>query len=179
MIFEIISKFVGLLKLSVYKLVYFRRICFKGIPKVNANLHLAIKKKSKLVISRGFKCRNNVTIRIYDGGLVEIGKNVFFNDGVSINCRKHIVIGDNVIIGPNTMIFDHDHDYRGDINNFIESDVAIGDNTWIGANCILLKGIKIGNNNVIAASTTLYQDTNDSSVVHEKKQIIQKGHDYE
>ena len=72
------------------------------------------------------------------------------------------------------MIFDHDHDYKNDINNFICEDVIIGDNVWIGANCIILKGVKIGNNVVIAANTLVNKNIADNQMIYQKKYNIIK-----
>lgn len=90
--------------------------------------------------------------------LIEFGKNVFVNRNVIIACRKHVVIGESTVIGPNVVIYDHDH--RFDANGRVkvnasspykESDVVIGKNVWLGAGAIILRGTTIGDNSIIAA----------------------------
>lgn len=175
MIFEYMSLMFGIMKVLVYKVFYIPRISFAGIPKMNHNFKIAIKKNSKLILGKNFRTRNDVSIRVYDGGIAKIGENVFFNDNCSINCQKNIDIGDNVIFGQNVMLFDHDHDYKNNINNFIKDDIKIGNNVWIGANCIILKGVHIGNNVVIAAGTIVKDDIADSSVVYQKRETTVKS----
>ena len=131
MIYEYISLIIGLIKIIIYKLLNFNRLKFKEIPKMNSSFKVAIKKGSRLNFGKKFRSRNNVSFRIYNNGLVSIGNNCFFNDGCSINCQKKIEIGNNVIFGQNVMIFDHDHDYRNNINNFVREDIKIGNNVWI------------------------------------------------
>ncbi len=170
MFFKILSKVMGLLKTITYKMLYFSRISFKGIPTVSKNINYSIKKHSKLSLGKGFKARNNVSFRIYDSGKVMIGNNVFLNDNVSVNCRERITIGSNTIIGPNTLFFDHDHDYRNKIDQFTKKEIKVGANVWIGAGCIILKGVSIGDNSIIAAGTTVLEDVECNSIIYQKKE---------
>ena len=174
MIYEYISLVVGMLKICVYKLFNLKRISFKTIPKMNSSFKIAITKGAYLSIGRRMRTRNNVSFRIYNRGKVKIGNNCFFNDSCSINCQKNIDIGNNCICGQNVMFFDHDHDYKNDINNFIRDDIKVGDNVWIGANCIILKGVTIGDNVVIAAGTIVKKSINKNSLVYENKELRTK-----
>lgn len=84
-------------------------------------------------------------------------------NGTSITCRsKTIRIGKGTMIGPNCVIVDSDFHrpwppemrrvYTGDE---CDSDVCIGRNVWIGANCMVLKGVIIGDNSVVAAGSVV------------------------
>ena len=137
MIYEYISLVFGIIKIYIYKLFNLKRIKLKKFPKMNKSFKIAIKRGAKLILGRNFRSRNNVSFRVYNNGVVKIGDNCFFNDGCSINCQKNIEIGNNVIFGQNVMLFDHDHDYKHDINKFITDDIKIGNNVWIGANCVI------------------------------------------
>lgn len=174
MFFEYVSVAFGIFKIMLYKIIYNKRIYFKNIPKINFSLKLAIKKGSKLKIGSNFRSRNNVSARIYNNGLVEIGDNCFFNDGCSLSCQEKIKIGNNVICGQNVMFFDNDHDYKNDMNKFITKPVVVGNNVWIGANCIILKGVTIGDNAVIAAGSIISKDipSNTLSLCKKKNEII-------
>lgn len=171
MIFEYISLISGVLKMYLYKILNPTRVFFKGIPKLNSSFKIAIKQKSKLYLGKNFRSRNNVAFRIYNKGKILIGDNCFFNDGCSLNSRDEIIIGNNVICGQNVMFFDHDHDYKNDINNFITKKITIGNNVWIGANCIILKGVTIGDNVVIAANTVVKNNIESSLLVYNEKKI--------
>ena len=75
------------------------------------------------------------------------------------------------------MFFDHDHDYKNDMNKFIKKKITIGNNVWIGANCIILKGVTIGDNVVIAAGSIIKNDVPSSTMfyqrrIEEKKDLI-------
>ncbi len=179
MLFEYISVLFGVGKILIYKLLYPYRIVFKGIPKMNHSFKIAIKRHSKLKIGKSFRSRNLVSFRVYNHGIVSVGNNCFFNDNCSINCRKKITIGHHVIFGQNVYIFDHDHDYKREMDNFICKEVKIGNDVWIGANCTILKGVKIGNHVVIGANTVVNKDIPDNMIVYQSKNTIIKGIHYE
>ncbi len=174
MIYEYISLILGIIKIYIYRLFNFNRIKFKSAPKMNSSFKIAIKKGSKLIIGKKFRTRNNISFRIYNNGTVKIGDKCFFNDGCSINCQKNIEIGDNVIFGQNVMLFDHDHDYKNNINNFIRKDIKIGNNVWIGANSIILKGVTIGNNVIIAAGTVVNKNIENNKLIYHKIELGEK-----
>lgn len=82
------------------------------------------------------------------------GSNVHINNGFSIISEKRISIGSNVLIGHNCQITDsnfHDLDKnkRHETDPF-PLDVIIGDKVFVGNNVIILKGVEIGENTVIA-----------------------------
>ena len=62
-----------------------------------------------------------------------------------INARGNgtIVIGDNVLIGPNVVLRSSDHlwQFRGNINKqgMTDGNILIKDNVWIGSNCVILR----------------------------------------
>ena len=94
--------------------------------------------------------------RIESNGILEIGKGCFLNNNVSITSMQRIVIGDYVSIGNNVVIVDHDHNYRQNGSDmFMCDDVEIGSGVWIGANTVILKGSRIGNDCVIAACSVV------------------------
>lgn len=169
MIFDYLNCIFGMIKILLYKILYFNRISFKNIPKMNASFKIAIKKGSTLKIGKNFRTRNNISFRAYDNSKIEIGDNCFFNDGCSLNGRKKIKIGNDFKAGQNVMIYDNDHDYKKDINQYITSDVIIGDNVWIGANTIILKGVTIGNNVVVAAGSIVRHDIDDNTVFYNQR----------
>ena len=177
MIYEYVSLMFGILKLFLFKLLNFNRVKFIYVPKMNASFRIAIKKYSKIIFGKNFRARNNVSFRIYNKGIVKIGNDCFMNDGCSINCQKSIEIGNNVIFGQNVMLFDHDHDYKNNMNEFIRKNIKIGNNVWIGANSVILKGVTIGNDVVIGANTLINKDVPDNQIIYQEKTIKTKEKD--
>ena len=125
-------------------------------------------KNSKIIIGDRFFTRNRCDVRAVNGWHLYIGNDVFLNNNVNIVAMREIKIGNNVKIGHNVLIIDHDHDYLNDIDSFNTDSIEIGDGTWIGAGVIILKGVKIGCNCVIAAGTILTKNVDSNSIVLNK-----------
>lgn len=128
---------------------------------------------SNVTIKEGLMLKKNVSIRCRKGAELIIGKNAYFNNNCVVICRKRISIGDNVSFGPNVCIFDHDHDYKvkDRRQTFILGDIVIGDNVWVGASAIILKGANIGKNCVIAAGAVVNGDVPDNTVYYGKNKM--------
>ena len=75
-----------------------------------------------------------------------------------------IEIGNNVQIGPQvTIVIDnHDSDNR---NILCCKRVRIEDNVWIGARVVILPGVTIGENAIIAAGAVVVKDVSSNTVV--------------
>lgn len=75
-----------------------------------------------------------------------------------------IEIGNNVTIAPGTHILCHDASTKTFLNFTKIGRVSIGDNVFIGAESVVLPGVKIGNNVIVGANSTVTHDIPDNSV---------------
>jgi acetyltransferase-like isoleucine patch superfamily enzyme len=178
MLFEIIACFLGFIKLLIYKFVYCRRLTFHFFIKFDKSSRIVVKKKSKIILGKNVKLRHNCLLRTEKNSKLIISDGVFLNDNCIIDSASSIYIGKDTLIGPNVIIFDHDHDYKKELKNLVAKPISIGSNCWIGANCIILKGVIIGNNCVIAAGTSILNDIPDNSIVYDKINLQQKQKDH-
>ena len=93
------------------------------------------------------------------GKNIHIGKGVFINTGCKLQDQGGIYIGDNCLLGHNTVIATLNHgmlpENRGDL---LPSPVYIGNNVWIGSGSIILPGVTIGDNAVIGAGSVVTKD---------------------
>ena len=109
-------------------------------------------------------------LEAWDGGKITFGDHVSINKGFSIVCRTEISFGHNVIIGPNVMIYDHDHKFEiGNLpfrlQKFVSKPISIGSNVWIGAHVFISSGVSIGSDSVIAAGTIITKDVPANSLI--------------
>ncbi len=171
----IFSMMISLFKISFWKLLFLNRIKVSPIQSFHMSFKINSYRKGKIQIGKGMKCRRGCSL-ISDSGQLVIGNNVFMNQNVMITCEKSIIIEDLVTIANNVVIVDHDHDYVKDVNqetSFVTDDVFIGQNTWIGANVVILKGTHIGKDCVVAAGTIVRKGTYpDKSVIYDKRDTI-------
>ncbi|GFD96229.1 transacetylase [Tenacibaculum mesophilum] len=106
-------------------------------------------------------CRLNGTPKI------TIGDNFYCN--AFCHFLGDITIGDDVMIGPKTIIWGRDHGMdRGEKMNaqkHTSKPVIIGNDVWIGARATILKGVTIGNGAVIGAGSVVTKDVAENAVV--------------
>ena len=99
------------------------------------------------------------------GRNIKLGKHVFINSGCCFQDQGGIEIGDNVLIGHQTVIATLNHDLnpekRGDM---LPAPVKIGNNVWIGSHSTILAGVSIGDNAVIAAGAVVTKDVPPNTV---------------
>lgn len=141
-----------------------------------SNCNLQISGNPEIQIGTDVFCQEGCAIKVRDRACLRIGNFVTFNNNCVLTCRNRIMIGNNVLIGPNTIIFDHDHNYRSDdfIHDFVLGDIVIGNNVWISGNCIILKGTIIEDNCVIGAGTLVNGYVPANTVVYNKRETTMK-----
>lgn len=110
-------------------------------------------------------------ICVRDHAEVSIGNNSFINSNCIITAHSKIEIGENVEFGPHVYIFDHDHIYTGGYKNreFVSDSIKIGNNVWIGANTIILRGTEIGDNCVIGAGSVIKGNYKANSLIIQRR----------
>lgn len=172
MIQRFLGYLVGKIDLIIYKIIYPSRISYKKGIKYYKSSNLYIDKGSKVSLGEKFKSRKNLTIWAINSSKLTIGNNAVISNNCTITCQKKITIGDNFLLGNNSTIVDNDHDYKSKTKKFKCEEITIGNNVWIGCNSVILKGVKIGNNCVIAAGTVVNKDIPDNSLVYQKRDLV-------
>ena len=91
--------------------------------------------------------------------VIEIGDGTYINNNcVIISEGAGIEIGSNCLIGAEVNIFDSDFHGLVDRKQALKKAIKIGDNVFIGARAIILKGVHIGSNSTIAAGSIVTKD---------------------
>jgi maltose O-acetyltransferase len=126
-----------------------------------------------------FKKGKNVKIwdnvQIDSPSKLTLGNNVSINRGCILHAGGYLNIGNDVLIGPNVVIYSQNHcfnDMSRPIRSqgYITKEVNIGNNVWIAANCIILPGVTIGNNVVIGAGAIVTKDVNSNVILYGNNQ---------
>ena len=108
------------------------------------------------------KIGKDVTFGVAPKAKLIVGKDVGVGNRCQIICHKYIEIGDGTVLAPNVMLFDHNHVFDGHNGvhqrNFSDGEIVIGKHCWLGAGCIVLKDVHIGDNSVIGAGSVVTKD---------------------
>ncbi|MGF7046850.1 maltose O-acetyltransferase [Paenibacillus sp. DS2015] len=119
---------------------------------------LNLKNKGEITIGRNVSFHAKPfpsSISVDKQAKLTVGDNVFFNYGLDIGCTKSIRIGSNTIIGPMVNMMDTNF-HPVDVEDRTRSqDIVISDNVWIGRGVLILPGVTIGHNAVIAAGSVV------------------------
>lgn len=146
----------------------------RHLPGSDVTYSLGSKRIRVFLCKRLFKkYRKNINVEhgafFGSGSDIEIGE----NSGLGLNCRVSgpLKIGDNVMMGPDVMIYTQNHEFaRTDIPIIRQGDskkkeVVIGNDVWIGARAIILPGISVGDGAIIGAGAVVTKNVEAYSIV--------------
>jgi acetyltransferase-like isoleucine patch superfamily enzyme len=150
--------------------------------------HLKGQHRGRIVVGRGFKCINHFDgnligliqpcmFTVFPDAVVTIGDNVGIS-GSTLRCSEAITIGNNTTIGSGCLIVDTDG-HPQDVNERLHADdeiktyykntknrpIVIGENVFIGARCIVMKGVTIGDGAIVGAGSVVTKDVPPYTVV--------------
>jgi acetyltransferase-like isoleucine patch superfamily enzyme len=98
---------------------------------------------------------------------ISIGNHTHIGDRAYLRGGGKIMIGQWCQIANSVIIVTGNHNLNGKLyyDNVSYKDVFIGNNVWIASNAIILSGVKIGDNSVVAAGTVVTKDVPENVVV--------------
>ena len=153
-----------------------KEVKFFGFPivRIGAKGRIVIGDNVKIVSStvRNLAGINHRTILcVLSGAEILIGHNSGLS-GTSVFAASKVHIGNNVLIGVNVAIYDTDFHSRdpmkrreNKIEDIATKSVEIEDDVFIGANSIILKGVKIGKGAIIGAGAVVTKDVPSNVIV--------------
>lgn len=124
----------------------------------------AIHNQGKLVIGdrvRLLSTPATLQIDVAPGAELTIGDRVFINYGCSIGATLNISIGARTLFGPHVIVMDNDfHTLDPDRRDETppSKPIVIGENVWLCARAIVLRGVTIGEGSVIGAGSVVSRD---------------------
>ena len=186
-----LNKMMGLYRKrqKLSKLEEFNRKAVIG-PMFEFGFHAAIfnesGEKDRILIGHHFRLSGTLLCKAT--AKIEIGNYSSVNDNAKIACLNHVKIGHYVGIGDGTVIMDNagfpilpeervkflirhapgglGFPGLGDGSEFSESaPIIIEDIAWIGANCLILRGITIGEGSIVARNAVVTENVPPYTIV--------------
>ncbi len=100
------------------------------------------------------------------GRFTQLGKHVFINHACSFLDMGGITLEDHVLIGPKVNLITENHPLNPeDRRALIGKPILIKRNAWIGAGAIILPGVTVGENSMVAAGAVVSKDVPANTVV--------------
>lgn len=145
------------------------RFGFNGVGTIDCKYTRSIwEVRGKLFINGKTNFGRGSKISIKEDAKLSIGANFSISGNSSIICCKDIFFGNDCLLSWDILILDSDFHSILDRNKRrlnLASPINIGNHVWIGCRSTILKGVRIPNDCVIAASSVLTKSFNTDSVI--------------
>lgn len=113
----------------------------------------------------GSKSHLHIGTQFFNPKNIKIGNGTIIGQNAFLDGRDKLIIGNNVDIASDVMIYNSEHDINSDDFKAIEAPVEIEDYVFIGPRAIILPGVKVGRGAVVAAGAVVTKDVPDFSIV--------------
>jgi acetyltransferase-like isoleucine patch superfamily enzyme len=123
-----------------------------------------------LHLGRGTTVSSFTKIKATDG-VLSTGEKCGFGPGCFVAAGEGgIEVGDHVIFGPNCSVIAVNYRYSQldvplEEQGLTSQGIRIGNNVWIGANCVILDGSEIGDNSIVVAGSLVNRRFPPSSII--------------
>lgn len=119
----------------------------------------------RALLARLFDREVDPTVRLFPPFYTDYGQNIHLGRGVFINACCHfqdhggVTLGDGCQIGHNVVFATLDHGLEPeDRATTYPAPIVLGRNVWVGSNATILRGVRIGDNAVVAAGAVVTKD---------------------
>jgi acetyltransferase-like isoleucine patch superfamily enzyme len=101
------------------------------------------------------------------GDEIRVGRNVFVNQNCTFYDLGGLDIADDVLIGPNVSLITSGHPLKPSQRRAVTvgKPIVIGRNVWIATGAIVIGGVTIGENSVVAAGSVVTKDVPPNTLI--------------
>lgn len=160
---------INFCRFKMKKIISRCKINVNKIQRVALSTKVKILKQGELNLGYNTCISEKGSIFIGENGSLTIKDRTYFNKCVFISCQNKIIIEENCLFGPDVKIIDNNHKFTKEngvsTTEHSFGEIYIGENSWIGANVVLLKNAHIGKKCVIGAGCIINEKIPDNSIV--------------
>ena len=103
------------------------------------------------------------------GQTILIGMGTFIGNHCEFNAIESIRVGENCLIASGSRFIDHNHgtdlSTPMKLQREVSAPILLGSDVWIGANCVVLKGVVIGEGAIVAAGSVVTKSVDPYTIV--------------
>ncbi len=169
----------GSVKWIYKRIVLGNRLYTASVIRMSRTASIKARHGAKISIGKCSSLSSHSVVSATENARIYIGDYTGINYNTVIVAREKIDIGNNVMIGPDVAIYDHDHVFCSDEvirkQGYVTKPIVIEDNVWLGAGVIVLKGVKIGKGSIVGAGTIVTKDIPEYSLVYDRKELVVKS----
>lgn len=103
--------------------------------------------------------------KFYNPWNIKIGKDTIVGEGVVLDGRDKLIIGDHVDIASEVMIYNCEHDVNSSDFHAVSAPVTIEDYVFIGPRAIILPGVTIKKGAVVGAGAVVTKNVEEGLIV--------------
>ena len=129
--------------------------------------------KANLLVGTNVICRNFENFHVSSGKLI-LHNGVFINNSCSFNCMERIEIGAGTMMGEGVRFYTAEKIEKW---RWTSAPIIVVRDCWIGSNVTILKGVTIGDNTIIGAGCLIRNDIPSNSVVYNDGNLCVKKRD--
>lgn len=96
---------------------------------------------------------------------VSSSRSLAVSGGVYIQALNGVEIGKNVLIAPGVKIISSNHDILSDAGPVKADPIIIGDDSWLGANVVVLPGVCLGKRTVVGAGAVVTKSFSAGNII--------------
>lgn len=137
--------------------------------KIFGNIDLRNRENGKIIIGNNVEIDNDCRLVSANNAVLSFDDNCFIGPYSVFNAGTDIKLGSFTISGGFVHIQSSNHGLAKNEKIWLQKHtygkVLIGEDVWLGANCTILPGVKIGAGAVIAAKAVVTKDVSDYAIV--------------
>ena len=135
---------------------------------IMGNIDLRNRENGKIIIKDNVTINENVRFVASNEGVIEIGDNSIIGPNTIINGGGNVIIGKKAIFAKNISINANDHNHAKSAyirdQGYSIADVTIEDDVWLGANVCVNKGVIVRQGSVVGANAVVTKNTEPFSI---------------
>jgi len=154
----------------IFRAARIRVVALSRGSRISLGATIYIHAGARLFIGEGVRVGKGCTMSVLPGAVLELQDGSIINAGTFIYCASNVRIGKRTMIAHYCSILDHDYDIHSGDSFFdkpkVSESIIIGDNVWLGAYALILKGVTIGNNSVVGAQTMVKESVPEGMIAY-------------